>query len=635
MRAVDYLIPTGPLARVIPRFEHRPSQLVMAEAVQKTLEDDGVLLVEAGTGTGKTLAYLLPAILSGRKVVVSTGTKTLQDQIMESDLPLLERHLRVTVNAACMKGLANYLCLRRFGELRQSAHAAEGHIARQLPLIEAWRETSATGDRAELDTLDEEAAIWPHVTSSSETRIGVRCAHHEECFVTAMRRRAEAAQLVVVNHHLFFADLATRGPHGGGVIPDYDAVIFDEAHQIEDVVTQFFGVTVSSTRIEVLARDAERAFGAARLRDESGPVLRELLQAAGLFFERLPRDRSGGRASLPRDAWTGPLEEAMLRLDAALEVLELFAARNASEAESIAQMSRRAGSIRDDVGVVVEGGEKNVTWTEVRGRRASVGASPVDVSRLLREQLFYKTGSVVLTSATLSAGGSFSFVKERLGIDFDVREEILESPFDYARQAALYLPTHLPDPRDADFAAAATDEVLSLVDLTGGGAFVLCTSFRVMSELSRRSRTLLEQTVLVQGDAPKASLLDRFREDGHAVLFATASFWQGVDVPGEALRLVVIDKLPFDVPSDPLVAARCERLAEDGQQPFSRYLVPSAAISLKQGFGRLIRTATDRGIVAILDKRIVEKSYGKTFLASLPPATRCATFDEVAAFYRD
>jgi len=634
MRAVDYLMPGGPLSRVIPRFEHRPSQLVMAEAVQKTLEEDGVLLVEAGTGTGKTLAYLLPAILSGRKVVVSTGTKTLQDQIMESDLPLLEKNLGVGVHAACMKGLSNYLCLRRFDDLKKSTLGAEGRVAKQLPVVQSWRETSPTGDRAELDVLGEDAPIWPHVMSSSETRIGAKCSFFEDCFVTAMRRRAEAAQLVVVNHHLFFADLATRGPHGGGVIPDYDAVIFDEAHQIEDVVTQFFGVTVSSTRLEVLIRDSERSFGAAKLRDGSGPVLRELAQASSLFFERLPREKNGGRASLPREAWTGDLEAAMLRLDAALEQTELFAARHASEGESIAQMARRAGAIRDDVGVVVEGGRSNVTWTEVRGRRASVGASPVDVSRLVREELFYKTNAVVLTSATLSAGGSFSFVKNRLGVDFDAREEILESPFDYPEQAALYLPTHLPDPRDQDFAAAATDEVLSLVDLTGGGAFVLCTSFRVMEELAHRSRTLLEQTVLVQGDAPKAALLERFREDGHAVLFATASFWQGVDVPGDALRLVVIDKLPFDVPSDPLVAARCERLTENGERPFNKYLVPSAAISLKQGFGRLIRSTTDRGIVAILDKRIVEKGYGKTFRASLPPAARCATFEEVTAWYQ-
>ncbi len=433
MRAVDYLIPGGPVSRTLERFEHRPSQLVMAEAVQKTLERDGVLLVEAGTGTGKTLAYLLPAILSGRKVVVSTGTKTLQDQIMESDIPFLETRLGLDARASSMKGLANYLCLRRLEETLASVHGAEGPVARHLPIISKWRESTETGDRAEQDALGEDAPIWSHVTSSSETRIGARCRHYDECFVTAMRRRAEEAQLIVVNHHLFFADLATRGPHGGGIIPDYDAVIFDEAHRIEDVVTQFFGVTVSSTRLEVLLRDAERAFAAARLSDDHRGVIRELGQAAALFFERLPRPgHASGRASLPREAWTGDLEDAMLRLDAALEATELFASRHASEAESVAQMARRAGAIRDDVGVVVEGGRQNVTWTESRGRRTSVGASPVDVSRILREELFYKTGAVVLTSATLSAGGSFAFVKERLGIDFDAREEVLDSPFDYA-----------------------------------------------------------------------------------------------------------------------------------------------------------------------------------------------------------
>ncbi|RLB57061.1 MAG: ATP-dependent DNA helicase [Deltaproteobacteria bacterium] len=633
MRAVDYLMPGGHLSRVIPGFEHRPSQLAMAEAVQRTLEDDGVLIVEAGTGTGKTLAYLVPALLSGRKVVISTGTKTLQDQIMESDLPVLEEHLGVTVHAAAMKGLGNYLCLRRFEELRRSALGAEGPTARQLPMIEEFRERTQVGDRAELETLDEDAAIWPLVSSSSETRIGAKCQYFDDCFITAMRRRAQEAQLVVVNHHLFFADLATRGPHGGGVLPDYDAVIFDEAHQIEDVVTQFFGVTVSSTRLAVLGRDARAAFGAARVGPEGAGPLRELEQASALFFERLPREGGAGRAALPREAWQGDLEDAMLRLDAALEAVELYARRQASEGEGVAQMARRAGTIRDDIAVIVEGGQSNVTWTEVRGRRASVGASPVDVSRLLRDELFYKTGAVVMTSATLSAGRSFSFIKQRLGIDFEVTEEILDSPFDYTAQAALYLPKHLPDPRDRDFVAAATDEVLGLVHLTGGGAFVLCTSIRNMEELGRRSRTLLDQTVMVQGEAPKATLLERFRADGHAVLFATASFWEGVDVPGDALRLVVIDKLPFDVPTDPLVAARCARMEERGEAPFMKYLVPSAALTLKQGFGRLIRSTTDRGIVAILDKRVVTKGYGHVFLKSLPPAVRCETLADVEAWW--
>jgi ATP-dependent DNA helicase DinG len=634
MRAVDHLMAGGSFAQAFSRFEHRPGQLRMAEAVERTIENGGVLLVEAGTGTGKTLAYLLPALLSGKRVVVSTGTKTLQDQIMEQDLPMLERALGEPAEAVCVKGLSNYLCLRRLSELAKSPDAVRAPLAAQLPLVEELRQRSRIGDRAELESLGEDAEIWSHVTSSSETRIGARCAFFEECFVTALRRRAEDARLLVVNHHLYFADLATRGPHGGGILPEHDAVIFDEAHQIEDVATQFFGVTVSSTRFDVLARDAERAFLAAKLSGEAGAHLRELLASASLFFSALPRGKDAGRSELSREAFTGDLEAAMFRLDSALDALAQLARRHAAASEAVAQMARRSDQLREDIATLAEGGKgTHVTWTETRGRRSSIGASLVDVSALLREELFFRTDAVVLTSATLSTGGSFRFVKNRLGIDFDAAEEILGSPFDYASQAALYLPSHAPDPRDASFIDFATDEVLSLVDLTGGGAFVLCTSFRVMSALADRAGKLLDNPVLVQGDAPKPALLSRFREMGDAVLFATASFWEGVDVPGRALRLVVIDKLPFDVPSDPLVAARCARIEDAGESSFMSYLVPAAALGLKQGFGRLIRTADDRGVVAVLDPRIVKKGYGKVFLASLPAARRCTSFDEVRAFW--
>ena len=636
MRAVDYLGSLGPLRSSVPGWEHRPSQLRMAESVQRIVEHGGVLLVEAGTGTGKTLAYLVPALLSEARVVVSTGTKTLQDQIMEHDLPLLEERLGLSVDAAVMKGLSNYLCLRRYGELRRSADADRGPVAEQLRVLEAWRERTESGDRVELDELPDDAAIWRDVASSSETRIGARCEHFDDCFVTRMRRRAEDAQLVVVNHHLYFADLATRGPRGGGIIPEHDVVIFDEAHQIEDVVTQFFGVHVSSTRVEVLARDALRALVPAHAGAESGEIVRSVLDSGVAFFQALPRSPTveSGRVPLPKELFSGELEARMLAFDSALEALASFAQRHVAESEAVAQIARRATQIRDDVALVAEGGRgRRVTFSEVRGRRASIGASPVDVSDLLREELFYRTRSVVLTSATLSTGGSFDFVKRRLGIDFEIDEEILDSPFDFAAQAALYVAAHLPDPRDGAYLAAAAQEIFELVDVTGGGAFVLCTSFRVMNELARRCAPSLPGPVLVQGSAPKNALLARFRAAEHAVLFATSSFWEGVDVPGDALRLVIIDKLPFDVPSDPLVAARCARLEETGEAPFMKYLVPSAALALKQGFGRLIRTRRDRGIVAILDNRIAKKGYGRVFLASLPPARRCETLDEVRAFY--
>jgi ATP-dependent DNA helicase DinG len=634
VRAADLLGQDGPLARALPGYERREAQLTMARMVEDVLAHEGVALIEAGTGTGKTLAYLVPALLSGKKVVISTGTRTLQDQIMEHDLPVLERHLGVPVRAACMKGLGNYLCRRRYRELLTSAETAEPSLARRLPMLMDWVARTEQGDRAELEGLPEDDPVWAAVMSGSETRIGARCSHYEECFVTAMRRRAEEARLVIVNHHLFFADLATRGPHGGGVLPDYDAVIFDEAHQIEDVATTFFGAQVSEQRLEKLARDFERAFASAGVASvESSRLVSSLMRASDAFFDALPTPRvEGSRMELPTDFLAGPSAQAFHGLDAAIEAMHFACMREAGASEAIAQLARRSGQVQDELGRIVDGARTDVVYCERRGQRRLVGASPVDVSTTFRRGVLQRVPSVVLTSATLTAGGSFDFVKRRLGIDFEVDEAVLPSPFDYATQAALYLPA-LPDPRAAEYADRAVEEVLRLVKLTGGGAFVLCTSMRMVSLLASRCRPALTSHVLVQGEGPKGALLDRFRRDGHAVLFATLSFWEGVDVPGDALRLVVMDKLPFDVPSDPLVEARCRRLEEEGEAPFIRYLVPSAALTLKQGFGRLIRTARDRGIVAILDARIRTKGYGHVFLRSLPDARRCHTFAEVEAFW--
>lgn len=642
MRAQQLLGADGPFARAMPGYELRSGQLDMAEAVQRTLDRDGVLLTEAGTGTGKTLAYLVPALLSGKKVVVSTGTKTLQDQIMEHDLPLLREHLDIPVEAACMKGLNNYLCLRRYHELLEGAAADEmpggtqGSQTRWLPVLQQWEAETESGDHAELEGLPEGSSLWSAVQSGSDTRIGAKCRFYDACYVTRMKQQAQEAQLVIVNHHLFFADLATRGPHGGGVIPDYDAVIFDEAHQIEDVATDFFGISVSTTRLERLVRDARKSLLATKRLQEAEPLLKDVLLTTSHFFSYLPRPSGidSGRVPLPAEAFTDRVRQPMLALDDALEGLASYAKRHASEHESVAQIARRAQKVRDDVACIAEGDDASmVNWTQLRGRSVSIGASPVDVSDILRDQLFYTGCAVVMTSATLSTAGSFEFIRRRLGVDIEAEELQVLSPFDYAQQAALYVPAELPDPRDAAFGEQAAGQVLQLAEMTAGGAFVLCTSIRNMRELHERCRGKLPGPALLQGEAPKATLLQRFRAAGNATLFATASFWQGVDVPGDALRLVVIDKLPFDVPTDPLVAARCELLKQDGVSPFMKYLVPAAALTLKQGFGRLIRTQRDRGIVAVLDRRLRTKGYGKVFLRSLPEARHCRSLDEVATFW--
>ncbi|HEX4354351.1 MAG TPA: ATP-dependent DNA helicase, partial [Polyangiales bacterium] len=529
----------------------------------------------------------------------------------------------------------NYLCLRRYEEFRRGPEAAFGPHAKQLPLLERWRETTATGDRAELTEFSLDAPLWHEVQSSSETRIGPKCAHFNPCFVTKMRKEAESARILIVNHHLYFADLAMRGPHGGGVIPDHDAVIFDEAHAIEDVATEFFGVSISTSTIERLLHDAQRAFVSAGLFARSERLTSAVALTAAHFFETLPRPKAGesGRVPLPPETFVVRMQEPMFALDNALDVLCRFAALEQTESEAIAQIARRAEQIRNELALIAEGGGGGqVTWTSARGRSVSIGSSPVEIASVLRDKLFMRGGACVLTSATLSTNNSFDYVKARLGIDFDVEETSLVSPFDYPEQAALYLP-RVGDPRDPQFSARAAHEIADLCRLTAGGAFVLCTSLRAMREFAALCRAELPYTILVQGSAPNAALLDAFRADGNAVLFATAGFWQGVDVPGQALRLVIIDKLPFDVPSDPLVSARCHRLKERGEEPFMRYLVPSAALTLKQGFGRLIRTRSDRGIVAILDERVSTKGYGKVFLRSLPPARRCRTLDELRAFW--
>jgi ATP-dependent DNA helicase DinG len=679
-RIDDVLGPSSPLARRLSGYEHRAGQLAMAHAVAAALSKDGHLFVEAGTGTGKTLAYLVPAILSGRKVVVSTATHALQEQIFTKDLPLVREVLAehgVEFKAALMKGLSNYVCKRRLAERLRSGELVSADLAR----IERWALSSQDGDRAELADLEEGAHAWRDVSSSTETRIGAGCTYYDECFVTRMRREAEQAQLVVVNHHLFFADLALRtGKAGGfgGAIPNYDAVIFDEAHQIESVATDFFGVRISTARIDSLLRDARRGIVAAKVLDSSSMKLVDQVEhAAHLFFRawqdagrgasssasRGPQSGRGGEESrrmLAAGDWTEPRLAALGRLDVALEVLQLFGAENDRE-DAAAVLARRAGDLRGDLARIratadteerhweeddpvagalakaAEGFKSGVVWIDSRERAVSLGASPVDLGPLLREKLFDRVPSVVCTSATLatatSVGPSFHFARSRLGARPDTVELVVPSPFDFATRAALYVAEDLPEPTAFGFEAACADRVVELVAITGGGAFVLCTSTRAMRAIRDALHGRVPGPLLVQGEAPKHVLLDRFRSSGSAVLVATMSFWEGVDVPGSALRLVVLDKIPFAVPSDPVVAARCARIEAEGGNPFTQYSVPSAAITLKQGFGRLIRTKKDAGVVALLDRRAARKGYGKALLASLPPARRITTLDDVRDFW--
>lgn len=664
MRSREILGPTGPFARDVEGYEERVGQLDMAEAVERAIEEERALLCEAGTGTGKTLAYLVPAVSSGKKVVVSTATKALEEQIFHKDIPLVSEHMRVDPQAALVKGLGNYLCLRRFNEVRTSAAAlTDPMITRSLPMIEAWAETTETGDVGELATLPENDPLWREVCSSSETRIGASCAYFDRCFVTKMKREMERARLLVVNHHLFFADLALRSASKGqgprvGALPPYDVVIFDEAHQLEDIATNFFGTRISRARVDSMLRDAERAFVESGLAlgkskrkpssnaqtallasDQPTLLLKAIAEASEQLFSRvaaLPVLSGEGRAALPADVWSGELLGAYHRLDSTLEALSSYAESHAIN-DVVRLVATRAEALQADAARIVDGEANQITWVEVRGRSVAVGASPIEIGRMFRDQVIDRVGAVVLTSATLTTGGrgDFRFLRSRLGIagDADVEELSVESPFDYESASLLYLPTDLPEVSSAEFSAAAADRVAQLIATSGGGAFVLCTSTRAMNAFASLLRGRTPEPILVQGSAQKGTLLSRFRGSRRAVLVATMSFWEGVDVPGEALRLVIIDKIPFAVPSDPIVVARCDALEALGKHPFSSYSVPQAAITLKQGFGRLLRSGVDYGAVAILDRRIITKGYGKTLLGSLPPAPRTSRIDDVEAFY--
>lgn len=551
---------------------------------------------------------------------------------MEKDIPFLQKVLPQKFTAAYMKGRANYACLYRVYKSDMQPILDGLDDIRYFRKVADWSRETNTGDKAELTDLPENLGFWNRISAKSDTCIGQKCADYEACFITRMRARAEDADIVIVNHHLFFADLSVRGNQFGKVIPDYAAVIFDEAHLIEDIAADYFGFQVSNFRIDELVHDA----GALPISDAVAvaAILKTASKIAGLaeqFWARFSEARGqDGRYPLLPDAFShrglngeetpSALGEAYSALDSALQRLEaeidVFSDR-LPEAESIV---RRVRQTRFDLSFIVKQADRNfVYWLERRGRGIFLQASPVDVSALLQEKLFDKVETCVLTSATLSAGGSFNFIRDRLGLTTTKTETLIApSSFDHETQALLYLPPGMPDPRSAEFTQMAAAEVVKILKATRGRAFVLCTSASSMTALHELVSSRINYPCLLQGTMSKSGLLDRFRSTANAVLFATASFWQGVDVRGEQLSCVIIDKLPFAVPTDPIVQARSKFIDENGGRSFSDYSVPQAIISLKQGIGRLIRSRTDRGIIAILDPRLRSKPYGREFLRSLP-----------------
>ena len=614
----------------------------MAEAVEQALQDRRHLIVEAGTGTGKTLAYLLPVIRSGKRVIISTGTKNLQEQLFFKDVPFLQEHLG-ELRVCYMKGRANYLCRKKLYDLTAQPVLNGLEEINHFRIISDWEKTTETGDRAELTDLPEASHLWPKLDARTDRCIGTECQQFDRCFITEMRRRAAESDIIIVNHHLFCADLAIKAAtdrqQDAGVLPEAGIVVFDEAHELEDVAANYFGVTVSNLRVDDLLRDVESG-----LRQADVPFA-DVLQASArvrehsqLFFALVPpgegRFAFENRAEFLEengDEYMG-LQNALTHLYTELQSIP-------NKPDEVHAMARRVEELRVQLGFILEAQERNtVFWIERREMRRGgqlnvfLQATPITVSEILRSTLFENLDSAVLTSATLAVSGGFEYIRQRLGIQ-NAREIVVPSHFDYRAQALLYVPPDLPDPRDPRFVDRAAQRVRQLLEITRGRAFCLFTSYALMHQLYEQLLGELKFPMLLQGNAPKNALLEEFRLTPNAVLFATSSFWQGVDVQGEQLSCVIIDKLPFAVPNDPVVAARIRAIDEDGGNAFFDYQVPSAVISLKQGFGRLIRSLHDRGLLCLLDNRILNKRYGRVFLESLPPYSRTTEVKAIEAFF--
>jgi len=647
----DFFDPGGALSRELQGYEFRPGQKEMAEAVLEAIGDGEHLVVEAGTGTGKTLAYLAAIVEAGVPAVISTGTRHLQEQLFYRDLPFLAENHPADFSYTYLKGRANYVCRHRLDQARRQPTLfpgpADGPL---LDSLQRWSEESEYGDFGELADLDEGTPLLAAVSARRETCLGSDCPDFDNCFVTLARQRALAADLVVVNHHLLFSDLAVREGGFGQVLPPYRVLVFDEAHLVEDVACAHFGTAVSRRRIDDLGGDtgrllADRSGGSAL---EAASALDRLAVATDLFFASLHRLRPPGSPAredrLVLEAGhlleSGVLELGQTLgagLEALKEALGNAVTAGALPSEDVEALVRRSRLIHEELGLILkmDSPDTHVYWCRLHGARSgTLHASPIEVAPLLRQGLFDRLDSAILTSATLAVDNDLGFIRHRLGLDDDCRERQVASPFLYEEQAVLYLPPDLPEPSHPGFIEQAAERMAELLAITGGRAFLLFTSYRNM----HRARELLEGRLpfplLMQGQMSKRALIDEFRAAGNAVLLATRGFWQGVDVRGEALSAVLVDRLPFEVPTEPLVQARMARMEAEGTNPFYGYQVPGAVIELKQGLGRLIRSTLDYGLLGVLDNRITRKRYGKIFMSSLPAFPKVTGLEDVESFFR-
>lgn len=642
----EYLGRDGVLSKELPGYEHRPEQIAMAEAVLKVLTEHGIILVEAGTGTGKTLAYLLPAILSNQRVVVSTGTKTLQEQIFYKDLPTLQKHFNF--RAVMMKGRGNYLCWRRFHKFGLQPKLEFIEDRDSFAQVVTWSQSTQSGDREELKELSEDSPLWPKIASDADLCHGSNCQHFRECFVTRLKIKAQAAELLVVNHSLYFADLAIRKQGFNGVIPRHKAVIFDEAHILEDVITEYFGLNVSDKKVLDLARDlrleseklkAHESRELLRLANRLANLADDFFSALRRHLENVPGEDEGKRLEL--DISRVPGDALRSGADLCRELGQVSALlSDRADSPDLLGLSQRASRQAGDLDFILKQDEAGfVYYAEMRPRSLVLAAAPLEVGSFLRESFYPGLETIIFTSATLTVAQkkepSFDYFKERLGLSQarQLNELCLKSSFDWKKQTLLFLPAEIPLPDAPGFVEKGVRLLEELLALSQGRAFLLFTSYKNMQAFYDRIAPKTKYPVLRQGDKPRSELLREFREIEESILFATMSFWQGVDVVGQALSLVVIDRLPFDSPGDPLVKARINALNNSGANAFLNYQVPGAVIMFRQGLGRLIRSRQDRGVLCVLDPRILKKSYGKIFLDSLPAIPVTNSLKTVREFF--